>query len=129
MSHSGRQENLFPKCVRFCSVYTFQSAGPRNYHLSQHTISHKPLQSQPAFLPTAVRLVMTCHSQCNELLEAGCIGRFIMYSGFTKIYYRKTVGHVFTKPVQTEGTTEIFFRLKLFFIVVHISAANRCEYM
>ena len=52
-----------------------------------------------------------------------------MYSGITKNYYRKTVGHVFTKPVQTEGTTEIFFRLKLFFIVVHISAANRCEYM
>jgi len=29
-------------------------------------------------------------------------GRFIMYSGFTKIYYSKTAGHVFTKPVQTE---------------------------
>jgi len=26
-------------------------------------------------------------------------GRFLMYSGITKIYYRKTVGHVFTKPV------------------------------
>jgi hypothetical protein len=33
-------------------------------------------------------------------------GRFIMYSGFTKIYDRKTVGHVFTKPVQMEGTTQ-----------------------
>jgi hypothetical protein len=32
-----------------------------------------------------------------------------MYSGITKIYYRKTVGHVFTKPVQIEGTTENFF--------------------
>ena len=29
-------------------------------------------------------------------------GRFIMYSGITKIY-GKTVGHVFTKPVQVEG--------------------------
>jgi hypothetical protein len=28
-----------------------------------------------------------------------------MYSGITEIYYRKTVGQVFTKPVQTEGTT------------------------
>ena len=37
------------------------------------------------------------------------IGRFIMYFGFTKIYYRKTVGHVFTKPVQIEGTTQKFF--------------------
>jgi hypothetical protein len=37
-------------------------------------------------------------------------GRFIMYSGITKIYYRKTVGHVFTKQtVQIEGTTQIFF--------------------
>jgi hypothetical protein len=36
-------------------------------------------------------------------------GRFIMYSGITTIYYRKTVGHVFTKPVQIEGTTEKFF--------------------
>jgi hypothetical protein len=34
------------------------------------------------------------------------IGRFIMYSGITKIYDRKTVGHVFTKPVQIEGTTK-----------------------
>ena len=33
-------------------------------------------------------------------------GRFIMYSGITKICYRKTVGHVFTKPVQIEGTTQ-----------------------
>ena len=54
---------------------------------------------------------------------------FIMYSGTTKIYYRKTVGHVFTKPVQIEGTTEKKNRIKLFFIVVHISAARRCEFM
>jgi hypothetical protein len=36
-------------------------------------------------------------------------GRLIMYSGVTKNYYKKTVGHVFTKPVQIEGTTENFF--------------------
>jgi len=52
-----------------------------------------------------------------------------MYSGITKIYYRKTVGHVFTKPVQTEGTTQKFFPSKLFFIVVYISAARRRECM
>jgi len=28
-----------------------------------------------------------------------------MYPGITKIYYRKTVGHVFMKHVQIEGTT------------------------
>ena len=32
-----------------------------------------------------------------------------MYSGITKIYYRKTVGHVFAKPVQIEGKTQNFF--------------------
>jgi len=29
-----------------------------------------------------------------------------MYSGITKICCRKTVGHVVTKPVQIEGTTQ-----------------------
>jgi hypothetical protein len=29
-----------------------------------------------------------------------------MYSGITKIYVGKLVGHVFTKPAQTEGTIE-----------------------
>jgi hypothetical protein len=47
-----------------------------------------------------------------------------MYSGITKIYDRKTVGHVFTKPVQIEGTTQTFFPRKLFFIVVHIYSAG-----
>ena len=31
-----------------------------------------------------------------------------MYCGITKNYYRKTVGHVFTKFVQIEGTTQKF---------------------
>jgi hypothetical protein len=51
-------------------------------------------------------------------------GHFIIYSGITKIYDRKTVGHVFMKLVQIEGTTENFFPTKLFFIAVHISAAR-----
>ena len=58
-----------------------------------------------------------------------CTGLFIMYSGITIIYYRKTIGHVFTKPVQVEGTTPKFSPRKLFFIVFHISAARRCECM
>jgi len=41
-------------------------------------------------------------------------GRFIMYSRITKIYYRKTVGHIFTKSVQIEGTTQIFFTVSCF---------------
>jgi hypothetical protein len=36
-------------------------------------------------------------------------GRFIMYSEITKIYYKKTVGHVFTKHVHIEGTTQKYF--------------------
>ena len=32
-----------------------------------------------------------------------------MYSVITKIYSRKTVGHVFPKPVQPEGTTQKIF--------------------
>ena len=36
-------------------------------------------------------------------------GRFIMYSGITNIYYKKTLGHIFTKPVQIEGTTQKIF--------------------
>jgi hypothetical protein len=31
-----------------------------------------------------------------------------MYYRITKIYYRKTVGHLFTKPVQIEGTQKFF---------------------
>ena len=54
---------------------------------------------------------------------------FIMHYGITKNYYRKTVGHIFTKPAQIEGTTQTFFyHSKLFFIVVHISAARPCEF-
>jgi len=45
----------------------------------------------------------------TSVVEVYCTERFIMYSGITKICYRKTVGHVFTKPVQIEGTTQIFF--------------------
>ena len=53
-----------------------------------------------------------------------------MYSGITKNYYRKTIGHILTKPAQIEGTTQnFFFPSKLFFIVVHISSARQCECM
>ena len=55
-------------------------------------------------------------------------GRFKMYSCITKIYYRKTVGHVFTKHVQIEGQLKIPPRT-LFLVVVHIFATRRCEFM
>ena len=39
----------------------------------------------------------------------GYAGCFIMYSEITKLYYRKTIGHVFTNHVQVEGTTQKMF--------------------
>jgi hypothetical protein len=57
-------------------------------------------------------------------------GSFIMYSRITKNYDRETIGHVFTKPVQIEGTTQnVFFPEHYFLIVVYISATRRCECM
>ena len=53
-----------------------------------------------------------------------------MYSGITKIYYRKTVGHVFTKHVQIEGTTQIFFPVSCFssqFTFLPLGDASVCS--
>jgi hypothetical protein len=38
----------------------------------------------------------------------------IMHSGITEICYRKTLGHVFTKPVQIEGKAQTFFPVSCF---------------
>jgi len=51
----------------------------------------------------------------RKLIVAVNTGRFIIYSGITKMYYRKTVGHVFNTPVQIEGTIHNFFPTKFFF--------------
>jgi hypothetical protein len=55
-------------------------------------------------------------------------GRFIMYSG---MYDRKTVEHVFTKPVQIDGTNQKkhFFPQKVVFHRSSHSAAMRYECM
>jgi hypothetical protein len=42
-------------------------------------------------------------------------GRFILYSGITKTYDRKTVGHVFTESVNIEGTIQTFSPQKVVF--------------
>jgi len=62
-------------------------------------------------------IIFNCNHIKKIVLDSNIIhtGRFVMYSGITKIYYRKTVGHVFTKPVQIEGTTQkIFFPVSCF---------------
>ena len=53
-------------------------------------------------------------------MEAYYTGRFIIHSGITKIYYRKTVRHVFTKPVQIEGTTNFFFSVSCLYRSSHL---------
>jgi hypothetical protein len=49
-----------------------------------------------------------------------------MYPGITKIYYRKTVGHVFTKPVQTGGGTNFF--LFFYFLLFGFLVINVCNH-
>jgi hypothetical protein len=49
---------------------------------------------------------MECRQLDKVEINLVCTGRFVMYSGITKICYRNTAGHVFTKPVQIEGTTD-----------------------
>ena len=54
-------------------------------------------------------IVNTSLCVCTPILNLnffGYTGLFIMYSRITKIYYRKSAGHIFTKPVQIEGTTQ-----------------------
>ena len=54
-----------------------------------------------------------------------------MYSGNTKIYYRKTVGHVFTTPVQIEGAIlKKFFPVSCFssqFTFLPLGDASLCN--
>jgi len=53
-----------------------------------------------------------------------------MYSGITKIYYRKTVRQVFTKPVQIEGTIQKLFPLSCFasyFTFLPLGDASVCS--
>jgi len=66
----------------------------------------------------------------QEMGEFIYTGRFIMYSGITKIYYRNTVGHVFTKPLQIEGTTQFFFPVSCFslwFTFLSLGDARLCS--
>ena len=53
------------------------------------------------------------HNVCGKSFvtfqKAVYTGLFIMYSGIINIYYMKTVGHLFTKPVQIEGKIQKLF--------------------
>ena len=54
-------------------------------------------------------MLVKCQSKDSQSACPCNTGRFIMCSRIKKIYYRNTAGHVFTKPVQIEGTTQKFF--------------------
>ena len=59
-------------------------------------------------------------------------GRFVMYSWITKLYYRKTVGHVLCETCtdrRNNSKSPPPPPSKLFFIIVHVCAARRCECM
>jgi hypothetical protein len=50
-----------------------------------------------------------------------------MYSGIIKIYDSKTVGHVFTKRVQIEGTTQNLFSPRMLFTFLPLGDASLCR--
>jgi len=53
-------------------------------------------------------------SKYNCATEHRNTGRFIIYSGITKIYYRKPVGHVYETRSDRRNNSKFFFRSKLF---------------
>ena len=89
--------------------------------MTQKTVvTHTARQTEIAASPDSWVTNKACVKiLCPQKIVFPNTGRFIMYSGITKICYRKTVGHVFTKPVQIKGTTQKnFFPSNLFFIEV-----------
>jgi hypothetical protein len=83
--------------------------------------------SKPTLFADDNNIIIT-ESNLRNFKDKINTGLFIMYSGITKIYYRKTAGHIFTKPIQIERTTQKFFPSKFSFIVVHTFAAISKEY-
>jgi len=106
------------------------NAPPTRFDLYLYNVIMWEVYTEPCMYGRLLFIVymwLTC-TLLNQMLYNQSTGPFVMYCGITKIYCRKAVGHVFTKPVQIEGTTRSP-PSKLFFIVVHISAARRCECM
>jgi len=53
-----------------------------------------------------------------------------MYSLITNIYYRKSVGHIFTKHIQMDGTTQFFSPVSCFssyFTFLPLGDASVCS--
>jgi hypothetical protein len=91
---------------------SYGSLLPNTWHIIIYGISYRrQLADGPelvsCFVPTAMNFnIFEVDDELKYQAEMPVYtGRFIMYSGNTKIYDRKTVGHVCAKPVQIEGTT------------------------
>jgi hypothetical protein len=88
MSHSCGQ-NLPPVSFRFCNV--------KGYFAQSFSW---------AFGWKIMVRFVSYHMNYWKVFRKIYTGRFIVYSRIKKIYDRKTVRHVFTKPVQMEGKTK-----------------------
>jgi len=110
----------FPFLTFYISIYIllflFHFRQPRVGSASRGYEAGSPVvQLSSSLLKTEAALCPTTHHVTRRHSpKENNTGRFIMYSGITKIYYRKPVGHVFTKPVQIEGTTQTFFPVSCF---------------
>ena len=95
-----------------CSQSLYRMSYPAHTYIHTHT--HIYIYIRSVYVSEDIILHLSCEIQLLlhiQFFVAIYTGRFIMYSWITKIYYRKTVGHIFTKPVQIEGTTQkMFFR-------------------
>jgi hypothetical protein len=87
----------------YTSVTIFRLFFSRFYHISV------------SLLTRLFVCLLVWHRNC--LFSVICIRptvRFTMYSTITKIYDRKTVGHVFKKLVQIKGKIQFFFNTVIF---------------
>jgi hypothetical protein len=120
MFHAARQRGMTkitvafrnfanaPKNRTFCSrfIYIFRTILTINGY-------YCPVQHSPIIIEAKCVL---CEGRRQYLYYLPYnTGRFIMYSGITKIYNSKTVGHLFIKPVQIEGTSQKCFSQKIVF--------------
>jgi len=101
-------------CIEIVNIYITVK-----YHFSGPKSVQVPLRRVAETICLNVRVPWMTQLHPKDFMRGGVYdiltthnintGFFIMYSGIKKNYYRKTVGHVFKKPVQIEGTTQKCF--------------------
>ena len=93
----------FPWIVTHKAVYSVNTSSTKCTSWYNTCDMHKLLHVSAPMCHLQVVITTKVYNKVHLLNNTG---RSIMYSGITKIYYRETVGHLFTKPVQIEGTTQ-----------------------